>query len=266
MLGFVALQGGCGEGDGDLEMVGTVEYTLLELVAPAQEVIVAVNARRGDAVAAGQVVVQLDPTLADAEIAPAQAELAGAQTAVITAEHELVRQIRLHARDVASETALERAQLERSEAYARLRASEAAVAVARKHRSDLDVRTLATGVLDQIPYDPGERVPLGSVIAVLVEDGDPWVRVWIPEPYLSRVSLGTAAQVRVDGLAEPMQGNVIDIAREPEFTPHYALTERDRVHLVYEARIEITDAPDRLRPGTPADVRIPTASLAEGSP
>ena len=46
------------------------------------------------------------------------------------------------------------------------------------------------------------------------------------------------------------------MAREPEFTPHYALTERDRVHLVYETRVRLQDAPPGLRPGLPAEVEI----------
>jgi hypothetical protein len=57
---------------------------------------------------------------------------------------------------------------------------------------------------------------------------------------------------------------VLDVAREPAFTPHYALTERDRVHLVYETRVQILGAPDTLRPGVPADVELlsPRAEMA----
>ena len=53
-----------------------------------------------------------------------------------------------------------------------------------------------------------------------------------------------------------LRGSVLDVAREPAFTPHYALTERDRVHLVYEARVRLLDAPPGLRPGLPAEVEI----------
>ena len=54
----------------------------------------------------------------------------------------------------------------------------------------------------------------------------------------------------------------MDVAREPEFTPHYALTEHDRVHLVYETRVRILDPPDGLRPGVPARVRLLEAETA----
>jgi HlyD family secretion protein len=67
---------------------------------------------------------------------------------------------------------------------------------------------------------------------------------------------GTPAEVRIDGIERALHGSVLDVARDPEFTPHYALTERDRVHLVYETRVRLLDAPPELRPGVPAEVRI----------
>jgi hypothetical protein len=55
------------------------------------------------------------------------------------------------------------------------------------------------------------------------------------------------------------------VARESEFTPHFALTERDRVHLVYETRVTITDAPATIRPGLPAEVTILAGTAIAGS-
>jgi HlyD family secretion protein len=112
------------------------------------------------------------------------------------------------------------------------------------------------GTVDQLPFDAGERVAAGAVVAVLLADGKPWVRVWVPERVVARVAIGTPATIRVDGFGAPMHGRVLDVAREASFTPHYALTERERVHLVYQTRIEIDDAPPVLRPGAPAEVRL----------
>jgi HlyD family secretion protein len=70
------------------------------------------------------------------------------------------------------------------------------------------------------------------------------------------------AEVRIDGISGPLRARVLDLAREPAYTPHYALTERERVYLVYQARIEIEDAPAALRPGAPAEVRIALPPLA----
>ncbi len=253
----------CRAGDGELRLVGSVERTLIELVAPTSEVIVAIEVRRGQRVEPGKVIVRLDPTLAEAEIARTEAELAGARTAVTVAQHELERLEHLRAANVASEQALERAQLQRSQAVSQRRALEAALDVARKRRRDLDLATPVAGVLDQVAFDEGERVPLGAVVAVLLADGEPWVRVWIPEDRVVNVQPGTGAAIRIDGLDRTLEGSVLDVSREPEFTPHYALTERDRVYLVYETRVAIHDAPVALRPGVPAEVRLLVPPLPE---
>jgi HlyD family secretion protein len=246
----------CAEGQGELRLVGTLERTQIELVAPISETIVAVHAERGDRVAKGRVLVELDPTFARAEVARAEAALASARTAEHVAEVELERARRLRHSRVASEQDLDRAGLQRDEGAARLRDAEAQLDAARKRLADLSLASPVDGVLDQLPFDPGERVPAGAVLAIVLGDAEPWVRVWIPEESFVRVLPGTPAEVRIDGIEGPLRGSVLDVSRDPEFTPHYALTERDRVHLVYETRVRILDAPPQLRPGVPARVHI----------
>ena len=236
--------------------MGTVERTQIELVSPVSESIVAVNARRGERVEKGRVLVQLDATFARADVARAEAGLASARTAELVARQELERMRRLRQSRVASDQDLDRATLARDEGAARLRDAEAQLDAARKHEADLSLASPVDGVLDQLPFDAGERVPAGASLAVVLADDAPWVRVWVPEESYVRVLPGTPAEVRIDGIERPIAGSVLDVSRDPEFTPHYALTERDRVHLVYETRVGLLDAPPQLRPGVPAQVRI----------
>jgi HlyD family secretion protein len=254
----------CRADDRDLKLVGTVERTLIELVAPASEVIVEIRAERGRHVEPGELLVRFDGTLADAEIARSEAMLASARASVTLAESELRRIRKLYGQRVSSEQELERAQLGRAEAQARQREAEALLTAAVKHRQDLELRAPSAGVVDQIPFDPGERVPAGAVVLVLMEDAPPWVRVWVPEARFARVGPGTPAEIRIDGIASPLHGRVLDVAREPEFTPHFALTERDRVYLVYETRVLIEDAPPGLRPGLPAEVALDAGPSGSG--
>jgi HlyD family secretion protein len=170
--------------------------------------------------------------------------------------------VQLRRRDVASEQDAERAELAREEASAGLREANARLAATQKRLDDLVLKAPVDGVIDQIPFDFGERVPAGAVVAVILSDAAPWVRVWLPERAVAGVSPGSPAEVRIDGLPGPLRGRVLDVAREPEFTPHYALTERERGHLVYQTRVGIEDGPPGLRPGTPAEVRIPLAGRA----
>lgn len=256
----------CGDSNGELRLVGSVERTEIELVAPVSEVIIAIHVERGERVEVGQEVLHLDPVLAEVDVTRADAALAVARTAVAVARHDLERSRQLRSGRVASDQELERAELGFEEAQAREREALALLAAAMKRRDDRTLVAPMSGIVDQIPFDRGERVPAGAVLAVLLSDDAPWVRVWIPETSVARVGPGTPAAVHIDGLG-PLRGSVVDVAREPEFTPHYALTERDRVHLVYETRVRIDDAPASLRPGVPASVELfPDGTLPDGLP
>ncbi len=257
---------GCGAGDDELRLVGTVERTLVELVAPVSEEIIAIHVERGERVEAGHVMLHLDPVLAEVEVTRAEAALAAARMAVAVARHDLERSRELRAGRVASQQALERAELGFEEAVAREREALALLAAAEKRRQDRILRAPVSGTVDQIPFDRGERVPAGAVLAVLLSEDAPWVRVWIPEASFARVVPGTPAEIRIDGIDQALRGSVLDVSREPEFTPHYALTERDRVHLVYETRVRILDAPASLRPGIPAEVTLLAEEAVAGAP
>jgi HlyD family secretion protein len=173
---------GCQERSSDLLLVGTVERTLIELVAPVSERIIAIEVERGDEIQVGDVAVRLDPTLALAELASAEAEAAGARTASVIAGQDYKRSRGLRERDVISEQALDAANLARDEAAARLWAAESRVSAARKRVADHTLVAPVSGVVDQLPFDAGERVPAGAVLAVILADSAPWVRVWLPPP------------------------------------------------------------------------------------
>ena len=258
LLGLPGL--GCGPPAAERVLVGTVERTQVELGAPVSEEIATVAVERGQHVEPGQVLVRLDDTLALAAVARAEAAVAGARTGLVVARNDLERARSLRSAHTASEQELDRARLAYEEARARLHQAQAELRAASKREADLTLRAPCRGVVDQLPFDPGERVPPGAVLCVLLADGDPWVRVWIPERLGSQMGPGTPARVEIDGIPGVLPGRVLDVAREPEFTPHYALTERERVSLVYETRVEIHGAPAGLRPGIPARVVLETGS------
>lgn len=262
---LLALLAGCRSDDDTLRLVGTVERTLVELSAATSEVIVAMPVERGTRVRAGDVVAQLDATIAEADLAQAEAAMDGARTREAVSKRDLARAADLSRRKVLSPDELEHAQLTWEEAAAALRESEARAAMARKRLADFTLASPVAGVVDQLPYDLGERVPAGAVVAVILQDETPWVRVWMPERALARVAVGAPAEVSIDGFAAPFAGRLTDVSREPEFTPHYALTERERVYLVYESRVLIAGAPAALRPGAPATVVIRLGGTATGA-
>ncbi len=239
-----------------LQLAGTVERKTLELSAPISEIIVDIPVKEGDRVEAGQVVVQLDIEVAVAELQAQESALAAAEALQSETEGEFKRQENLQKSRVASERALDVARRQRDEAVALVNEKRARVLQAQKHLSDLTITSRDSGVIDQLPFEVGERVPAGGVVAVVISDEKPWVRVWLPARAVSRMTLGTEAGVKVEGLKNRLKGEVEYISRESDFTPHYALTERESAHLVYETRVVLNDAPPEIRPGLPAQVYI----------
>jgi HlyD family secretion protein len=234
--------------------VGTVERTTFELAAPVSETIFELPAEVGDHVPAGEVVVRLDDETARAELEAAEAMLAAAAATLVAAEREFVRFENLRGKRAASATTLDEARRVRDEALAMAAERRARVTQAHKRLQDLTIRSPAAGILDQSPFDLGERVPEGVVVAVVIADEEPWVRVWLPARILAQAGAVAGAQVQVEGYQQRFRGILRDVAHEPEFTPHYALTERESAHLVYRARIALQDAPSDLRPGLAARV------------
>jgi HlyD family secretion protein len=237
-------------------LVGTVERKALELAAPVSEVIVEVPVAIGDRVAAGQIVVQMDTRVADAERRAYEAGKAAADAALKEAQGEFERFRRLRQSGVATAQALDTARRKLDEARAAVAEKEARIAQADKRLEDLTLRSTTAGVVDQLPFEQGERVPAGGVVAVVVAEEKPWVRVWLPARAVGRLGPESEARVRVTGVDGTFQGRVESVAREPEFTPHYALTEKESAHLVYETHIVLDDAPDELREGLSARVTL----------
>ena len=252
----LVLVAACSGGVEVYELVGSVERTTLELAAPVSEVLVELPVALGSRVLAGDVIARLDPEVAEAELVAWEAALAAAEAAVVETQSEFKRADQLVRSRAGSPQSRDQARRLRDEALALAAERKARVTQARKRLDDLTIRSHAAGTVDQLPFEEGERVPAGGVVAVVQSEEPPWVRIWIPSRAVSGITAEAWAEVEVRGLDEPMKGLIEDVAREPEFTPHYALTERESEHLVFQARIVLQDAPADLRPGLAASVKL----------
>jgi HlyD family secretion protein len=149
------------------------------------------------------------------------------------------------------------------QARAALVQAEKALAAVRIHFERLTLRAPRAGRVDSLPFELGERPPAGSVVAVLLADGAPYARVYVPEEIRAGVAPGSSATVWVDGVDGGFRGRVRTIASDPSFTPYYALTERDRGRLVYVAEVDLLDAEARDLPsGLPVQARFATPADA----
>jgi HlyD family secretion protein len=224
----------------------------------------------------------------------ARAQMAGAESALVVARRDLERARSLARQDMESRARLDLAQGRYDEALARrdaaraalqamlegttaeelaqatsaLAASEGMVAELSLRIERLSVRAPRAGRVDALPFELGERAPAGGVVAVLLADGAPYARVYVPQPLRVRLAEGGRARVTVPGLERSYGGKLRAISSEAAFTPYFALTQHDRSHLAYVAEVDLDEAEARDLPtGVPVEVRFePSTELAKGEP
>jgi HlyD family secretion protein len=217
------------------------------------------------------------------EIAAARARVAGAEADLREAEITYQRDKQLEVRKAVSEAEVDQALAQRDAASARLdearerldellagtRAEELAQAEAQLAAAEAELEYQETllaeltivatrdGILDNLPWNLGERVTAGSPVAVLLAGARPYVRVYVPEPHRVQIKEGDLLEVHVDGLAGTLDGTVRWISAEPAFTPFYALNETDRSRLMYLAEVLLPPSAADLPSGVPAQVEMP---------
>jgi HlyD family secretion protein len=119
------------------------------------------------------------------------------------------------------------------------------------------VRAPRPGLVEALPFEIGERPPVGAPLAILLADGAPYARVHVPEPLRAAYTPGSTVLVHVDGVSEAITGKVRYVSAQASFTPYYALTQQDRSRLAYLAEITLEGAAaQKLPAGVPVQVRL----------
>jgi len=146
-------------------------------------------------------------------------------------------------------------------AAANLQAAEAGLSGARIRLADTEIKAPASGVILTRAREPGAIVQAGQTVASLSLDNPVWVRTYVEEPELGRVTPGMPAGVFTDTApGVPYRGHVGFISPEAEFTPRTVQTEKLRTRLVYQLRIIVDDPDAGLRQGMPVTVRLHTGA------
>lgn len=218
------------------------------------------------------------------EIASAKANVDGAQAGVVESEANYQRAQNLFENKLTSRAALDGALAARdlnlaklhsakeqfevlikgtrledlTMAQAHLDAASATLASENKKLADLTIRATRDGLLDNLPWNLGERVTMGSPVAIVLAGKAPYARAYIPEPYRVNISVKDKLLVRIDGIEQPILSTVRWIANEPAFSPYYALNQQERARLVYLAEIQLPEEFAELPNGVPVQIELPS--------
>ncbi|MFL6260617.1 MAG: HlyD family secretion protein [Thermoanaerobaculia bacterium] len=145
------------------------------------------------------------------------------------------------------------------QARAQLAQAEAALRATGVVLSNLTLTAPFDGLVTVRHREPGEIVAAGSPVLTLINPGDRWVRIYVKEDRVGAVRLGSRAAISSDTYpGKTYPGEIAYIASEAEFTPKNVQTTEERVKLVYAVKVRILQDPAyELKPGLPADVRLP---------
>ena len=143
------------------------------------------------------------------------------------------------------------------QARARLRNSEAVLALAETRRGYATLLSSATGLVLSKNIEAGEQVAAGTPVVTVGLLDEVWLRAYISDTDLGRVKVGQRATVTTDTWPEKKYaGHISFISPEAEFTPKSVQTAKERVKLVYRIKIVVPNPAGELKPGMPADAEI----------
>jgi HlyD family secretion protein len=146
------------------------------------------------------------------------------------------------------------------QAEAALKQAQAALVELETSAARYVIKAPRAGRIEAIPYKLGERPAAGTPLIVMLADGTPYARVYVPEPLRTKFLPGTRIHVRVDGRDAELNGVVRFVSAEAAFTPYYALTQEDRSRLSYLAEIDLEEsAAAEVPTGMPVQVQLAAA-------
>ncbi len=144
------------------------------------------------------------------------------------------------------------------QATAAVTAAKARLESAQYQLEQLTVKSEIAGTVDQLPWQPGDRVSAGTLLASVLDNNKPYVRAYLPQNMLDKVTQGTDLQLKSG--EEPNQqyrGRIRLIHKQPAFTPFYALNEANRSRLMVLVDIDLLDKGQQLPTGLALEVVLP---------
>jgi HlyD family secretion protein len=253
-------------------------------------------AAEGEALHAGQVIMELDAAelearhneavavLAELEAGPRKEEIETARSEYESQKSDLEfaqadskRAEELFANHTISKTERDRAvtradALQKSVAAAksrydlllagtrpeRIAQAKAQLAAIETQLREMKIVSPGESVLEVLSVKVGDVLPPNREVATLILPQHLWVRVYVPEPWLGRIKLNEPVKVRVDSFPDKdFAGTVEQINRSAEFTPRNVQTVEERIKQVFGIKVRLKNEDDQLRAGMSADVTFP---------
>lgn len=164
--------------------------------------VTAIYFRPGDRVKQGQVIMRIDPSVAQQQVEGARAQVAEARVALDNATREYERFRELFAKNYVSKSQMDAAEANFKAAQARLGTLQASSGQAATARAFADVTAPYSGVMSALHVELGEMASPGTPLATGFDPA--WLRATaqVPQNAVEAVQRGNKAFVEVPGSAD----------------------------------------------------------------
>lgn len=235
-------------------------------VASAQALLdkAALDADRTHRLLASQAIAQAEADAADTALRTAKAQR--------DAQQKILDQLRAGTRPEEKQQAA--ARVAEAQAAARLvvagprvedlRAAQAQVDGAQARLAQLDITIAELAIkapvasrVEALQLRPGDIIGPNATAATLLEDGQLYIRLYVPETQIGRIKIGQEVPITVDGFDHPFTGKVEHINTQGEYSPRNLQTADERADQVFAARIGLADGNGELRAGMAATIEVP---------
>jgi RND family efflux transporter MFP subunit len=244
------------------EYVATLKSRSSTTISPQVDgQITHINVKSGDRVAAGTLLMVIDPLKQQATVGSQEASRASKEANLRYASQQLERVKKLYAAGVVSKQDLDQAQTAYDAANADLRALDAQVREQQVQLQYFHVKALTAGIVGDIPVHVGDRVTPTTVLTTIDQPGDLEAYVDVPVEKSPQLSMGKLVEI-IDA-----QNNVIAESRITFISPQ--VNDQTQTILI-KARINQSKVPLRTAQfararivwGTRKQVLIPVLAVS----
>jgi multidrug resistance efflux pump len=143
-------------------------------------------------------------------------------------------------------------------ARAQLEVAKAKLALADAELEELNIRAPAKSRVEAITVRPGDILRPDAKAMSLLENGQLYVRIYVPETRLAKLAVGQEVPLSVDSFPKrTFRGRVEHINGIGEFTPRRLITTEERADEVFAARIALLEGESELKAGMAAFIHVP---------
>lgn len=246
---------------------GRVEADQVDVSTKAAGRVAQIMAQEGDLVEQGQLLAAMDVRELTAQLNRARADVDSADSAVnqakavieqrrseqALAQQEFDRATELAERGVASQQVVDQAAAELKSTVAALDASiaalhtqertvDAARALVDLYQTQIDDAQLSAPVQGRVLYrlaQPGEVLAAGGRLLTLLDFGQVYMEVFLPNDQTAMIRLGSEARIQLDGVPVAVPAYVSFISPEAQFTPRQIETRSERDKLMFRVKLRV---------------------------